>query len=173
MNGCEHGREGKEGVYWRHLLSSSPMLHQHLFIHKCPGIQPVTQWNGWMKWIVSHLETDVESECRDVDFTNIPWEYLWWSCLMFDPACPIFADMPPTIATESKVPRYANYLTWFPFSGNQIVEFLIGSVPKPCRVPTPTTVILPLASGYSSGNRRGHVTKAITNRFEISRHIAR
>ena len=34
-------------------------------------------------------------------------------------------------------------------------------------VPAPTTVKLPHASGHSSGNRQGHVTKIKTHRFEI------
>ena len=46
------------------------------------------------------------------------------------------------------LPRYANWLTWFRLSTNQIVGFLIGSVPKPCLVPAPTTVKLPHASGH-------------------------
>ena len=50
---------------------------------------------------------------------------------------------------------------------NQIVGFLIGSVPKLCIVPAPTTVKLPHASGHSSGNCHGHVTKRNTHRFEI------
>ena len=57
------------------------------------------------------------------------------------------------------LPRYANKLTWFRLSANQIVGFLIGSMPKPCLVPAPTTVKLPHASGHSSGNRQDHVTK--------------
>ena len=57
------------------------------------------------------------------------------------------------------LPRYANELTWFRLSTNQIAGFLVGSVPKPCLVPAPTTVKLPHASGHSSGNRQGHVTK--------------
>ena len=44
-------------------------------------------------------------------------------------------------------------------SANQIVGFLIGSMQKPCLVPPPTTVKLPHASGHSSGNHQGHVTK--------------
>ena len=47
------------------------------------------------------------------------------------------------------------------------VIFQIGSVPKPSLVPAPTTVKLPLASGHSTGNRQGHVTKTKTYRFEI------
>ena len=43
----------------------------------------------------------------------------------------------------------------------------IGSVPKPCIVPAPTTAKLPHASGHSSGNHQGHVTKTKTHRFEI------
>ena len=35
----------------------------------------------------------------------------------------------------SILPWYAIYLTWFRLSINQIVGFLIGSVPKPCIVP--------------------------------------
>ena len=53
------------------------------------------------------------------------------------------------------LPRYANYLTWFRLSANQIVGFLIGPVPKPCLVPAPTTVKLPHASGHSYGDPSG------------------
>ena len=65
------------------------------------------------------------------------------------------------------LPRYANKLTWFRLSTKQIVGFLIGSVSKPCIVRAPTTVKLPHASGHSSGNRQGHMTKKNTHRFEI------
>ena len=40
------------------------------------------------------------------------------------------------------------YLTWFRLSSNQIVGFLIGSGPKPCKVPAPTTLKPPHASGH-------------------------
>ena len=38
--------------------------------------------------------------------------------------------------------------------------------PPTCYNPAPTTVKLPHASGHSSGNRQGHVTKTNTHRFE-------
>ena len=60
-----------------------------------------------------------------------------------------------------------NWKKWIDPSPDQIVGFLIGSVPKPCLVAAPTTVKLPHASGHSSGNRQGHVTKTKTHRFEI------
>ena len=41
-------------------------------------------------------------------------------------------------------------------------------MPKPCLVPAPTTAKLPHASGHSSGNRQGHVTKTKAHRFKIS-----
>ena len=65
------------------------------------------------------------------------------------------------------LPLHANKLTLFRLSTNPIVGFLIGSVPKPCLVPAPTTVELPHASGHSSGNRQGHVAKIKAHRFEI------
>ena len=55
----------------------------------------------------------------------------------------------------------------FRLSTNPIAGFLIGSVPKPCLVPVPTTVKLPHASGHSSGNCQGHVTKTKTHGFKI------
>ena len=68
--------------------------------------------------------------------------------------CPQYWDGASTLI----LPRYANWLTWFRLSTNQIVGFLVSA---------PTTVKLPHASGHTSGNRQGHVTKTITHHFEI------